>query len=496
MSHHLKPVVPVKRFTLTMILLSCALSCSAQAIAEETSDFFSSGVNLTHSPSLMQTCENVQTGHPLDLFSVVNIALCNNPQTREAWANSRAQAAQIGVNQASYLPGVSAAITGNRNSPGNSQRSLSLNLSYLLYDFGARAANLENARQTLTAVNATQDNTVQTLFLAAVQAYYQARATRAAFDASIISEHAAQTSFEAAQARYLAGSATPADKLTAQTAYSQATLNRITAAGAMKIAQGTLANILGLDANSSVILTDATPEHSPPEKTTSVDSRSTALRMNSSPRDEESMKILEQDIAELIEQARKSRPDLLAAKAQINAAKALADAARAAAKPTITMTASTNQNTSAGINTQGSTLGLSLTAPLFSGYAPTYRIRAAEAQIETRKAQMERINLQVALDVWTAYQNLATTTQNRRTTSQLLESAEQSERVALGRYKAGAGIMLDLLNAQNTLAGARQQRIQADLNWNISRAALAQAMGSLDAELLQTLPDTDALPKP
>jgi len=72
----------------------------------------------------------------------------------------------------------------------------------------------------------------------------------------------------------------------------------------------------------------------------------------------------------------------------------------------------------------------------------------------------------------------------------LLDSAQQSARVALGRYKAGVGSILDVLNAQSALASARQQRIQSTFNWNISRASLAQAMGSLDAGLLQTLSDT------
>jgi outer membrane protein len=40
------------------------------------------------------------------------------------------------------------------------------------------------------------------------------------------------------------------------------------------------------------------------------------------------------------------------------------------------------------------------------------------------------------------------------------------------------------------LANARQQRIQSTFNWNISRATLAQSMGSLDAGLLQTLSDS------
>ncbi|HTN93559.1 MAG TPA: TolC family protein, partial [Gallionella sp.] len=126
---------------------------------------------------------------------------------------------------------------------------------------------------------------------------------------------------------------------------------------------------------------------------------------------------------------------------------------------------------------------------IFTGFATTYNVRAAEAQVDVKNAQLDQLRLQVALDVWTAYQNLTTATQSLRTTADLLDSAEQSARVALGRYKAGVGSILDVLNAQSALASARQQRIQSIFNWNISRAALAQSMGSLDVGLLQTLSD-------
>ena len=405
-----------------------------------------------------------------DLLEVVDLALCNNPQTREKWANTRAQTAQVGVSKAGYFPGVSLNASGNRTktetAPSVDRRGVGVTISYLLYDFGARAANLENARQLLAAASAAQDSTVQTVFLAAVQAFYQTQATLAALDAAIESERAAKQSFAAAEARYTAGSATPADKLQAQTAYSQATLNRITADGNLKIAQGTLANMLGLDADHNVSL---------------ATSNTTAM-----PND------FEGDINTLIEQARRRRPDLHAVAAQVKAAQASADAARAAGRPIISLAASAEQNNSAGINSHGTVVGINLNVPLFSGYAPTYRTRAAEAQTDARKAQLEQLRLQVSLDVWTAYQHLTTATQSLRTTADLLNSAEQSERVVLGRYKAGVGSMLDVLNAQSVLAGARQQRIQSALSWNISRAALAQAMGSLDASLLQTLPDASS----
>jgi len=439
-------------------------------MAGEISDPFGTEAALPLKPALRlggavgDPCAGVMPVGALGLLEVVNLALCNNPQTREAWASSRAQAAQVGVSKASYLPGANLSASGNRTSPGTGQRSYGLTLSYLLYDFGTRAAGVESAQQLLAAANATQDSTVQAVFLQAVQSFYQTQATQAALDAALESERAAKESFAAAEARYRSGSATPADKLQAQTAYSQATLNQITASGSLNNAKGALANMLGLDANRNVMLAAA---------------NTAAIPAN-----------FDRDIAALIEEARLRRPDLQAAAAQVKAAQASVDAARAAGKPSVSLTASTSQTNSAGITSSGASVGINLSVPLFSGFAPTYRIRAAEAQVETQNTQLERLRLQVALDVWTAYQNLTTATQSLRTTADLLNSAEQSERVALGRYKAGVGSILDVLNAQSALASARQQRIQSTFNWNINRAALAQAMGNLDEGLLREISPT------
>lgn len=447
----------------------CALFClwSSVGLAGTTLDPFNTETMLPLKPALRlgdavgDPCAEAMPTGALDLLEVVNLALCNNPQTRAAWASSRVQAAQVGVSRASYLPSASLSASGNRTSPGANQRSYGLTLSYLLYDFGTRAANLENARQLLDAATATQDSTVQAVFLLAVQSFYQTQASQAALNAALESERAAKESFAAAEARYAAGSATPADKLQAQTAYSQATLNRITADGSLKNTKGSLANMLGLDAHRNIALVAA--------NTTAVPAS------------------FDGDVAALIEDARLRRPDLQAAAAQVKAAQAGVDAARASGRPSLSLTASTNQTSSAGITSHGSSVGISLSVPLFSGFAPTYRIRAAEAQVEAQTAQLERLRLQVALDVWTAYQTLITATQSLRTTADLLNSAEQSERVAFGRYKAGVGSILDVLNAQSALASARQQRIQSTFNWNINRASLAQAMGNLDTGLLQDL---------
>jgi outer membrane protein len=53
--------------------------------------------------------------------------------------------------------------------------------------------------------------------------------------------------------------------------------------------------------------------------------------------------------------------------------------------------------------------------------------------------------------------------------------------VALGRYRAGVGSVMDLLAAQTALADARAQQVLARLEWNTSLALLAHDTGILDA---------------
>ena len=438
------------------VCYALCLILSNSAYAEQTADSFN---------TVGEACLNGMPNHPLNLLEIVNLALCNNPQTHEMWANVQAQTAQLGVSKASEFPSVALNASENRNWPTNTsavnQQSLNLSASYLLYDFGARSANLESANQLLIAANATQDSTAQNVFLSAVQAFYQTQAALATLDAAQVSERSAQQSLTAAQARYAAGSAIPADKLSAQTAYSQATLNRITAEGNLKKSQGVLANVMGWDANKPVALLNNDTLSLPGNFSANVDA--------------------------LIEQARLRRPDLQAVVAQVKAAQANTDAARAEGSPTVSLSATNNHNRISGNSSNNSSIGINVSVPIFSGYAPSYRIQAAEAQVEVKNAQLARLRLQIALEVWTAYQNLTTATQTLQTTADLLESASQSERVALGRYNAGINSMLEVLSAQSALANARQQRVQAIFNWNISRAALGQAIGNLDVDLLQAL---------
>ncbi|HCZ15081.1 MAG TPA: TolC family protein [Candidatus Accumulibacter sp.] len=418
-------------------------------------------------------CRALPADAAYGVLEVIDLALCKNPTTREVWSIARVQAAQVGVAQSEFLPTLDGRLAASRvtiDSRSANQRSAALTLSWLLVDFGARSANLEVARQLLSAASATLDSTVQSVFLGALQSYYNTQAARAAVTAAGESEKASRESLSAAEVRYRVGTGTPADRLQAQTAWSQATLTRIRAEGVLRNAYGRLAKVMGLDANQALRL-DEIPAAVPDAS-------------------------FDRDVAELIAEARRQRPEMKAAEAELLAAQAGVDYARASGLPTISLSAGPQWQDLGGLSTNGNSVGLTLSLPLFSGFNTTYNVRAAQARSDVQAARLDSTSQQVALDVWEAYQSLTTATQTIRTTADLLASAEQSERVALGRYKAGVGNILDVLNAQSALAAARLQRIQATLDWQVSRAALARAVGVLDGSLLLSVSDTQKAPRP
>ena len=64
-------------------------------------------------------------------------------------------------------------------------------------------------------------------------------------------------------------------------------------------------------------------------------------------------------------------------------------------------------------------------------------------------------------------------------TGYVIGNALQNQEVAVGRYQAGVGTVLDLLTAQTAAASAQQTRITAEYNWEVSRARLVLALGRL-----------------
>ena len=419
----------------------------------------------------------------LTLADAVDIALRNNPATRLSWAQARASADVYGSARGALLPTLTGSETITRTRsiavPGRlagerSQYGPSLNLSYLVLDFGGRAGGIEAARQTAIAAGLAHNATVQTTVLQVETSVFSYLATRALRDAQRTTMQEATANLGAANDRHDVGLATIADVLQARTARSQAQLDLETLEGQLNVSRGALAVAMGLPANTTVDLPDE-----PAPDTSAIDAVTSSVDA-------------------LIDTATNDRPDLQQARAQARVAAAQLEQTRAARLPSFAFSATGGHTDSdlSGFAGNSYTLSFGVSIPLFTGFSRQYDVRAADAQLAAARARAELTRQQVALQVFTSYYAMRTAGQRVRTAADLLASAEQSEQVARGRYTEGVGSIIDLLVAQSALASARAQAVQARWQWRTAMAQLAHDAGVLGIHGEALAPLTTSTPSP
>lgn len=423
-------------------------------------------------------CQFGPPGNPLLLTEAVERALCNNPKTREAWADVKAQAAGLGVARSAYLPTVSGtaqlvrddAITDVTGHPTLSSANVSnvnsesVSLNWTLYDFGARAAAVRNASALLAAARSTQDAALQSLFVTVAKDYYAAQAAAGALAAALDVERMAGGSATAASARVDKGIAPISDALQAQTAYTQAVLSRNKAQGAWQTAVGTLAADLDLSPDVPLQLPAVTDGVKPDAA-------------------------FAESVGELMDDARRTHPSVLAAQAQVEATGAKVDQTRAQGLPNLSLVSKysrNNQPASLGLGAAEFPatghewyVGVQLTIPFFEGFSRMYQVRQTQAQLEHQQDALDDARQQVGLEVWNSYQAVQTSMNGVKDSATLLDIAQRSFTAAQRRYQAGVGNVLELLNAQTALANAQQQRVQVLADWRASRLRLAGSLGRL-----------------
>jgi outer membrane protein TolC len=409
--------------------------------------------------------ELLQPGRRWSLVDLVDVGLLNSVQTRAAWGAARAASAGIDIARAAYFPYVSVNVTGTKTKGSAvggrftfdySSLDGGVNLSWLLLDLGGRRAGVEEARQALAEANWTQNAVIQGVILQIEQSYYQHLASLALQESYRTSLQEAEANLQAAELRHKAGVATIADVLQARTAVSQARLDLVSAEGATETLKGTLANAMSLPADTRFEVAADLP---------------TALPLD----------LVSGEVERFIAEAQSRRPDIAAARALVLRAQANVRSVRSDGLPKLTAGAGYDRvyylHSSQPVNNYTLSVGLSI--PISVGIANLYRVLQAKAEADAAKAQMDQTVQSVVLQVWTSYFSLKTAAQRIGTARDLLDSASQSYRVALDRYKSGVGSILDLLAAQAALDGGRVQVVQAKADWLLSLVQFAHDTGAL-----------------
>ena len=399
----------------------------------------------------------------LDLSQVIDLGLCRNPTTTASYFAVQSARFAKNAGYANYLPSVNASASASlpyRNKEwGDWSYGASLSASYLLFDFGKRLADLNSATATWRAAGFDYDESVQNYIDSIIGAYYNLLNADADVKSADSLRTVAQTARDTAAKKFKAGSVAKADVLKADTTLASRNLDLERAKNNREIAKGTLLSKLSFPASQDIEIADLPVDFGSVREIESVD--------------------------ELIARAQKTRPDLLRATANKDAAWHRRNASFLKNLPSISASGSVawndtpSENFNSGSDKISGSIGVRASMPIFAGFANMYSVRQAQANYDAATEQERAANDSATLDIFTAYQNYKTAQTVLKQTETLLASATESQRVTAGMYRVGRATMLDWQTAQSELVDAQKQNNAAKYDLFIKRAAVALAIGEI-----------------
>jgi outer membrane protein len=425
----------------------------------------------------------------LSLAELLDIALQNNPSTKQTWAMARSAAAQYGVSLSSFYPtvgfssfyyrqkagfpttGVPTATAGSPTTisvGGSAPNTVTENyfteagpdviLSYTLFDFGQRTAASLAAREALYYADLNHNQQIQTVLQTVVSDYYNYIYQLAVQRADEANLENAEIALDAANEKFALGLAALGDVAQERTQYLQSKINLTSQKQAVENAFAQLAVDLGLPAN-------------------------VPFKVQPLPEQVVANPLIE-DIDTLLKEAQNQRQDFLAAQSNLKSKEASLLQAKRAVLPTIGSQLATGRywfNDGLVEPENHWSAVVTLTFPIFQGYYYRNQVKNAQANVELSKAQLMQTELSLIQNVTTAHMGVKTSATNLNDSYEYLKAAELEFKIALTSYKAGTMTILDVLQAQSSLADARRKKAEAEKNWFLSLAEIAYATGSLCA---------------
>ncbi len=177
-------------------------------------------------------------------------------------------------------------------------------------------------------------------------------------------------------------------------------------------------------------------------------------------------------------EALRDRADLRSAEANVHAAQYSVQAEKAQRLPAFSLRADYG---GAGVNV-GSfnsvyTVAGSISFPIYTGGRIRADVDEARANLTRRQAEYEDLRGRVAYDVRVAWLDLGASDTGVKVAQKNQALAERALTQSRDRYSNGVTNYLEVLQAQETLTAARENYIQSLYSFNVSKMALARAMG-------------------
>ena len=432
--------------------------------------------------SLLKTAEPspIDPQKRYDLVELIDIAERVNPETRVAWEGARQAAIAVGLVESEYFPVLTLSALGGYQSealpapkdvaPSGffrftvNQVFPTLNLRWLLLDFGRRGNAWDAAKERLLAANLGFNRKHQQIIFNVQRAFLGLTSLHGKIAVAQSAVDSARAVRESAEAQLRNGLATIPEVSLARQQEAQAAFDLEDVLESERDAQVALAESIGIAPTTQIQLIDfsALP---PPAA-------------------------LEDSVDKVIDQALERRPDLIAKVAALRSKEAEVRRARAAYFPTLSLVS--NVNTLAGrVKITGGNqptgwfnaaepsggAGLLFEWNLFEGGATTRRVELAEAERRAAEAEVTAARDQAIRDVWKAYTDVRLAIRRLDVAAALVDASQKSYEAILESYRRGLETLTNLLAARRELSRARFVDLDTKVQLLNASAALAFTTG-------------------
>jgi len=328
---------------------------------------------------------------------------------------------------------------------------------------------------------------VKTAFYSVLRSQAQLNVAQDALNNATLRQGTAQKSFDAGvSARF--------DVIRAQTDVANAQQGLIQAKSSLRLSMATLKNTIGIDIGVPIKITSdgaieippqsdslqpppATPKKNPPNAPVDIGALA--------PAEVDEPDILGPDYTTAVQEALKTRPEILEADASLAASQRGIKLARRSQDPRFTFnlnyTLTPNNTVFSRENVFAATLDINI--PLYDGGVAKARVREARGDVGSAETARRNAIDAVSLDVQTAYLALLQARQRVAVAAVGLTEARESARLARVRYAAGVsqqvGVspLLELSDSENSLTQAESNQVNALYDFNSAKAQLDKAIG-------------------
>jgi outer membrane protein len=406
-----------------------------------------------------------QASQSLTLQEAEQIAIQNHPQIQAATHLASAAAAQVTEVRSAYYPQAYGSLTGVEAEHNSRVAAGGLNnpiiydrfaegftVGQLVTDFGR---TYELVKSSNLKAQAQQENVATTradVLLRLNEAYYAALKAQSVLLVAEQTVKSRQLVSDQTGALQKSNLKSGLDVSFANVDLAQAQLLLIQAQNDVQASNAELSDALGYSDQRTFQLVDQLLPASPPA-----------------------------DVTPLIQEALRSRPELIRQDLNVKSAQSFAAAERDLSFPTISVLGTTGliPYRQDALDSRYAAAGFNVNIPIFNGRLFTARRNEARSIAQAQEQYLRELQNRIVRDVRTAWLNANSAFQRLAVTEQLLTESTQAFDLAQSRYGLGLSSIVELSQAQLNKTQAEIARVSAQYNYEAQIAYLNYQVGRM-----------------